>query len=41
MNSSDLESIYDQRFSTHISYRKQVWKILVSKYEGVPGIVAG
>ncbi len=32
MKSNDLEAIYDQRFNAHISYRKQVWQVLVSQF---------
>jgi SAM-dependent methyltransferase len=31
-NSDELEAIYEQPFSEHITYRKQVWKVLVSQF---------
>ena len=32
MSSDELEAIYDQRFNAHISYRNQVWQVLVSQF---------
>ena len=30
--SQQVEAIYDQRFKAHITYRKQVWEVLVSQF---------
>ncbi len=32
MNSSELRTIYDHRFKSHVSYRNQIWKVLVSNF---------
>jgi SAM-dependent methyltransferase len=32
MRPSELESIYDRRFNSHLAYRKQVWTVLSSKW---------
>jgi SAM-dependent methyltransferase len=32
MKPSELQSLYNDRFSAHISYRNQVWSVLVSTY---------
>ena len=32
MSSNELEAIYNQRFNEHISYRKEIWKVLITKF---------
>ncbi len=32
MGSNELEAIYNQRFNEHISYRKEIWKVLINKF---------
>lgn len=29
---SELETIYDRRFNSHIAYRNQVWRVLTARY---------